>query len=704
MSRKMTKSNLSRADISLLINSEEAKDTQLYGNLYEVLLQIKYLKAVTLEELANRNLDYHGISALSYNKHTLIDNATKEWRATTDIIDNPKRIAICQLCNAPKLRYECHIRNIKNNIELLVGSECVNHFKIDGYIDQKKQLAQIHKGHKIVQRRNEFYNRFPDYEEFISNAENYFSTLPILLPYDLYINLQNTIGHIRLIATKYVNEGKKPYDSQLDSFELFQLAVDNYLQLKMKADNHISKNADKEFICKRPEIDWMISKNKTVLLQQISKNNGFYTLSTLRGIYSVEFVQKHLGLIISKNNSDILKFERFNNNSILFSFNKLGYQPAILFSAQLKDFMQHIGADCIMNTGFTYNSKNILFISNIVISNRNLVSILEYIDNMINLLNCVFLIDDSSDTLYLCRKGDRAVRIFSKQAFMNNYSKYMILSDEDIKKYLVLVVKGNNNTKWITTEMQAKQGIDDKIGVLYKDYKESHEYNTRPTGQKIEVMFYSVHDNSSTNTVKIDFNSSEFISLERKNLKINDSEVRSIEYGLRISDESLSPLYHNGDMLFIQPIQKFKGKTVILFASNDEVEIKNCYSENEEPESIFKYTNIHKKELIAYGRVVYCLHSENKSKVKLPQKEETKQTSSLNKVKIFVTGNPRFCIECSSKCTYKHIEYIQENKKKRQINAAICPKCNNYYMDRNSYLTYIKSKKETNLEFVLSDV
>ena len=128
----MTKSDLSRDEISLLINSEEAKDVQLYGNLYEILLKLRELKAITLEELEEHDLNYYGISALSYNKQTLIDNATKEWKATTDIIDNPKRNARCQLCNAPKLRYECHIRNIKNNIELLVGSECVNKFKIDG--------------------------------------------------------------------------------------------------------------------------------------------------------------------------------------------------------------------------------------------------------------------------------------------------------------------------------------------------------------------------------------------------------------------------------------------------------------------------------------------------------------------------------------------------------------------------------------------
>lgn len=702
MSRKMTKSDLSRTDISLLINSEEAKNTQLYGNLYDVLLQIKDLKAITLEELENCNLNYYGMSALSYNKHTLIDNTTKEWRATTDIIDNPKRTAVCQLCNAPRLRYECHIRNIKNNTELLVGSECVNHFKIDGYINQKKQLAQIHKGHKIVQRRNEFYSHFSDYEDFISDAEKYFSTLPILLPYELYTNLHNTIERMRLIATKYVNEGKKPYDSQYDSFGLFQLAINNYTKLKINSDIYVSKNVDKKLVCKRLEIDWMIAQNKKKLLQQISENNGFYTISTLRNIYSLEFVQSYIQLIISKNNSDIMKFEGLNDNSVTFSFNKFGYQTPILFSIQLKDFMQYIGADCIVNDDFTYSSKNILSISNIVFSNNNLVSILEYIDNMTNLLNCVFLIDDLSDTLYLYRKGDKSVRRFSKYTFMQNYSRYMVLSDEDIKKYLIYVIKEDNNAKWITTEMQAKQGIDDKIGILYKGYRESHEYIARPMGQIFEIMTYNVRNNSVTNTAKIDFDSSEFISLQRNKLKIGDSQLRFAEYGLRIGDESLSPFYHSGDILFIQPIQKFKEEATVLFASKYEVVIKKCYSEKKESENIFCYTNIPKKELVAYGKILYCLHNENKSKVKSSQKEEVKQKLSLNKVDIFVVGNPKVCPACFSKCTYKLIKYIQENKKSRQINVAVCPKCNKYYVDKNSYLTYMKSKKETNLEFLLS--
>ena len=350
----MTKSDLSRDEISLLINSEEAKDVQLYGNLYEILLKLRELKAITLEELEEHDLNYYGISALSYNKQTLIDNATKEWKATTDIIDNPKRNARCQLCNAPKLRYECHIRNIKNNIELLVGSECVNKFKIDGYLNQRKQMAEIHKGHKVVQRRNEFYNRFPDFENFITEAEEYFATLPILLPYKLYKKMQDTIDRMRLISTKYIKEGKKPYNSQLDSFELFQLALDNYSKIKSESDNHINIYINKEFICERSEIDWLISENKLSLLQRISENEGLYTLSTLKNIYSIDFTKKYLKSILSKNNSDLVKFERLEESGIIFSFNKLGYQFPILFRIHLKDFMQYIGADCIIKNNFTY--------------------------------------------------------------------------------------------------------------------------------------------------------------------------------------------------------------------------------------------------------------------------------------------------------------------------------------------------------------
>lgn len=697
MSRKMTKSDLSRADISLLINSEEPKNSQLYGNLYDTLIKIKTLKAITLEELKNHNLNQGGISALTHSKQDLIDNTTKEWRATTDIIDNPKKISTCQLCNKNGIRYERHIRNMKNNTELLVGSECVTRFKIDGYLEQEKQLSEIRKRQKIIQRRNEFYSHFPDYEEFISDAEKYFSTLPILLPYDLYNTLQNTINRMRLISTKYVNEGKKAYYSQYDSFTLFQQTVDSFSKLKVRAELHINKNLNKILVCERQEIDWLISENKMKLLQQISENNGIYTLYTLKNMDSINFIQKYIESILSKNISDIMKFEKIKDNKIIFSFNKFGYQSPILYNIKLKDFMQNIGANCIINNAFTYGSKEILKVSTIINSKRNLISILEYIDSIMNLLNCTFLIDDISNSLYLYRKGDRAIRKFSHYYFMQSYSNFILLSDEEIKKFLISIIS-NNDVNWISNEMQSKQGIDEKIGVLYKAYKESHEYTIRPTGRIVELMTYSVYNNNVTGMTKIDFNSAEYVALQKNKLK--DYQLRSVEYGLRINDESLSPFYHKGDLLLVQSIQKFKSDAELFFASNNEIIIKKCHSETEESESIFNYTNIPKKELVAYGRIICCIHSD--SEIENTLLTNLQNTLIQDKVKIFVVDNPKICFDCSSKCTYKNIQYVKENTESRKINVAVCPICNNkYFISKNAYLAYMKSKKETNLDFIL---
>lgn len=70
MSRKITKSILSIDEVNLLLNSEEPKNTGLYGNLYEVLSKIDNRKAITIEELSE--LDQTAKGALSYNKKNLM--------------------------------------------------------------------------------------------------------------------------------------------------------------------------------------------------------------------------------------------------------------------------------------------------------------------------------------------------------------------------------------------------------------------------------------------------------------------------------------------------------------------------------------------------------------------------------------------------------------------------------------------------------
>lgn len=186
----MGKTVLTLDEINLLKNSEELKDTNLYGNLYDCILKLQNPKATSLESIPN--LDDLGRAALTINKKTLIDNVIKEWYAEKVSEEDPNK----------KVTVDCVIRQIniyiilkqKEQTLLNVGSRCILKFPgLEGYIEKKQQLNEILKGHQIVNRRNEFYAKFPSVENTISESEKYFSTLPILLPYKLYCDLQSTL-------------------------------------------------------------------------------------------------------------------------------------------------------------------------------------------------------------------------------------------------------------------------------------------------------------------------------------------------------------------------------------------------------------------------------------------------------------------------------------------------------------------------------
>ncbi len=463
----MSKTILNLIEINLLLNSEEPKNIDLYGNLYSVLSQLQKLKAVSIDDLSN--LDNKAINVLLHSKKDLIDTTVREWRATTTIIERSQRDMVCELCNTP-IKYLCYIFNFKNNIELRVGSECIKKFpNMEGYTQHNEQLKTIHKNQKVIARRNIFYEHFPNCEEFIYSAEKYFSNIPILLPYELYSKIESTITRMRLIFAKYVNEDKKPFNSQMNSFELFQLAIDQYSQLKFQADNFVAENKNNLLICKRREIDWLISQNKQKLLEQISKNQGNYNLSTLKQMCSYSFVLDYKDDIFARNQSKLFQFTRIDSDAVYFSFTKHGYQPSLAFKLSLQEFVKEIAADCIFNQDYLYN-LDLFYQKGIILNTRNNIeSIKNYVADFIYNFNCVLLFDDKTNNLILCRRNDKAIRTFNPRQFIVSYSNQIQNSDADIKKYIFSIIKGGSSVKWISTEEQSRQGIDDKINKLYKE-------------------------------------------------------------------------------------------------------------------------------------------------------------------------------------------------------------------------------------------
>lgn len=604
----LSKSVLTLDDINLLKNSEEPKNTELYGNLYQVLCSLTNSKAVTIEQLSL--LDDKGKAALTYNKKNLIDAVIKEWYAERVSEEDSSKKIRCGLCNTPN-KYLYYIRNRNNNIVLNVGSSCITKFPgIEGFVKQKQQLKQIQKEHEIIKRRTEFYNDFPDVEKFIAEADKYFSNFPFLLPYHLYVDLQDNIKQMRLIYSKYINEGKCDYKNQLTPIELFKQKAEKYEELKLKAEVYKVQYKDKSLVCKRKEIDWMLIQGKNELLKQIAENSGIYTLETLQQINSIDFVEKHLDTFFSKNKSMLLKIEKIDdNNLIIFSFTKSGYQKPILFAVKISEFMYNVGAKCLINKDYTYGNSEIRHIARIINSIDNLYTIIDYIYDFLIKFNCVFLFDDTTNKLILYRKLDRAIRSFSYNDFINNYNKYVFLTDNDIKQYLFLVVKGKNTTKWITADEQIKQGINEKITKLFKEqYPEEYSsdlyYNK--SDKDLEVITYHLIQSELSGDFIINYNNPEYIKFPKSKIKAGDAQLKNINYAIHITSDSFEPFYHKDDVVFIQDTKNIANESIIFFEINNKLRVKKCSTE-EPYANIFGYLNIRKNQLQSYGKVVCSL-------------------------------------------------------------------------------------------------
>lgn len=457
-------------EINLLKNSEEPKNTELYGNLYQILCEITKPKAVSLEDLPR--LDNKGVAALTFNKSNLINAVIKEWYAERVGKEDPTQRAKCGLCNTPN-KYIFYIRNRKNNILLNVGSYCITKFPdIEGYVEQKQSLKEIKRQQDIIKRRTDFHNSFPDADKYIKSADNFFSEFPILLPYDIYTELDSIIKRMRLIYSMYINEGKSISEDKLTPFKSFRQSSEEFEQLKAKAEVHKDNYKNKPLVCKRREINWMLAQEKDHLLKQISENNGVYSSDTLKQMIFVDFVEENLPIFESKNLSKYFKLEGLRDNSLVFSFKKSGYQNPVLFEVKISDFMFNIGANCLVYKKYTYSDKKIEDIAKIIDSTDNLSIIIDSIYSITEKFNCIFLYDYDTNSLILYRKSDKAIRNFKPSDFLKQYNKYMFLSDKEIEKYLSFVIKGGNTpARWITRNVQEKQGIDAKISKLYREQR-----------------------------------------------------------------------------------------------------------------------------------------------------------------------------------------------------------------------------------------
>ena len=464
MSRKTTKSVLSRDEISLFRNSEELKNTELYGNLYDILCNLDDLKAVTLDNLIARGLNKQGTIILTHKRTSLFDNINREWYVESKSAEDPNKKIKCGLCNTPN-RYLFYIRNRLNNCQLNVGSHCMTKFpEIEGYANHKYQLGQIQRSQREAARWLQFHDKFPNAESIIDSANFYFDNLPILLPDSIYYPLQDTVTQLYRIHTKFIKSGTTPNITTKTSFELFDEFIQKYNKLKSVADNLIIKNSNCEFICKRQEIDWMIQNRKNDLLETISKNKGFYDINTIKQMISIDFIKKNFNKFTSCNSSRHIELlcPKDQYEPLRYSIKSEGY--SFIYQINIKKFMEYIGAECFFKDGFQFGVNELFKVSKIMPINENIDNVIEIVKLACKKGGCAFLIDDVTNETYLYYKADKSIKIFHPTELLKIYDTRKIRKQINKEVFIGVLI---TYKKWITLNEQEIAGIDEKISKLY---------------------------------------------------------------------------------------------------------------------------------------------------------------------------------------------------------------------------------------------
>lgn len=463
MSKKLSKSILSRDEISLLLNSEEPKNELLYGNLFFVLNNIQGLKAVSLEQLDKLNLNTHANAALTYNKKSLMSNVNAEWYVESESAEDENKQARCGLCNTPN-KYLFYIRNRINNKRLNVGSSCMKKFpSIEGYSHYKNEMNKTIRTQQSIARRTKFHEHFPNVQEILDSTSFYFDNLPILLPNTLYFPLRENVRTLRIIYRDYVNSGKKPFDSIKDSFELFSEYLSQFHQLKSNADNVVRKNVGRYLICKRDELDWLIDNKKFDLITKMTLNNGFYTPEVAQRMTYYKFLQRFFKRFCNANKYPHIHFTNINNEGDQFKLSIENHGCVFLYIINIKKFMMNIGYKCIFEDNYSFECSELFQYASIAISQHNMQNIFDIIEDKLVKFGYYILVDDTTHDIYIYKKSDKSIKEFTLQKFINFYSLYAIQKSIEIYRFISLLTTKN----WISFKEQEKNGVEGKIQNLY---------------------------------------------------------------------------------------------------------------------------------------------------------------------------------------------------------------------------------------------
>ena len=460
MSNKRPSSNnliLRKIDLVLLKNSEEAKNTEIYGNLYEGLTPYTTLSPNDLKQ--DIVFDDKARMTLTHNVKTMMERIQREWYAKSSF-DVATTEVHCQLCGR-KNTYVCYIKNRVNGKELNVGRECVkNYTDINGATVIISKMNAYERDLKKEARKSDFDVALGDNIDFTKTSEQKLDTFPILLPYTLYDNIRKAIFDCNRIRTSYISSGG---DLQ-ECIAKFNQKKEEFEKLYQKAEEHYLQYKDKPLVCTRQIADWLKINNPTII-DMIRKSNGLLNETTLQFVYEPGFIKQNLPLFTQCLKNKDVNFISANGNVIRFKVKNDRFIQPIYFTMTIKGFMKNIGCHCLTQNGYKFSKLNLSPIIENTSSNRQ--NVLNYFTGLLDNTEYKIIVEDRISQLYWERKQTIKLNNWSNHARELNpiykvvtidkvlqIMESILFSDNKSEKEIVRIIssKIEMGGKWITKE------------------------------------------------------------------------------------------------------------------------------------------------------------------------------------------------------------------------------------------------------------
>ena len=419
-------------EMIMLKNSEEAKNKETYGNLFNAVKNFEKLTAYDIKD--DPAFDELAKMALKLSKRVLMENIASEWHAQQLEDFKPEDNEHCQLCHTPNILIY-YITNRLNDNVLHVGSSCINKFpRIDGTREMiKRRLGgSTEKSRKEILRRTELGKLLPDVLESVKKYRTEYEEFPILLPWNIYRGLDEAITDYLGVYTTYIKDGAmKDAPNIKENLEAKESDILAYIG---KAREISAINQEKKTACKRSEIQYLKDRGAIELIEYISKHDGLYTKQSVQFIDNHGFIKEMEDVIINAcGGSDLsLKLLSRDDRRLYFNLGSKNKRTKVEVYISYSEFMKLYGRQIFFDETYKLVLDPETFTINITSKNLNII-----IDRINDVLKGIeediaFDYDDaSSKVVYINRNADKTYKKINASLFLRNYASRMTLNNSE---------------------------------------------------------------------------------------------------------------------------------------------------------------------------------------------------------------------------------------------------------------------------------